>query len=764
MRGLLCCIFLLALWPAAQAVAQTFQVEDIRVEGVQRVPVGTVLNYLPIQIGETVEPVRVAAAIRSLYRTGFFQDVEILRDGGVLLVQVVERPSIASIEVNGNKAIPTDELLKSLADVGFAEGQVFNRFILNDVERELQRLYESRGQYDTRVASTVSPLPRNRVGVRIDIHESRPARIREIVFVGNQTFSDKQLRKLVGLGPKRWYHIFSSRDQYAREKLAADLERLQSFYQNQGYVNFAITSTQVTITPDRQGIYITINLSEGERYQIGEIALVGDLIVAEEELRSLLAMAPGETYSRKSVTDSLSRVRERLGEEGYAFANINVVPELDRERQVVDLTFYVDPGKRVLVRRINVHGNERTRDDVIRRELRQMEGAWLSTAALQRSRLRLQRLGFFEDVNIETPPVPGEPDLVDVDVTVTERLSGSIQAGIGYGQTQGVMFNVSLQQDNVLGSGDRLGLSFNNSSINTIYGVSYLQRYWTQSGISRSLNATYRETDAYSADLTDYDTKALNVGMSFGIPLNEEDSIHFGLAYEELELIPGARAANYIHDFVDANGDNFAFYKGTLGWVRDSRDRAIFPTRGARHQVSAEVALPGSDLEFYKLYYSQRRYWPLTSSLTLSLNLSLGYGDGYGDSSKLPFFENFYAGGISSVRGFRGNSLGPRVNDPGHPSHGDPIGGNARIVGGAELIFRVPFVEADSLRMMAFLDAGNVYDTSDKVDFGELRYSTGVGLTWLSPLGALTFSLARPLNERSGDRTQVFQFSLGALF
>lgn len=740
------------------AAAQPFQVEEIRVEGVQRVPVGTVLNYLPIRIGETVEDARIAEAIRSLYKTGFFQDVQIGRDGNVLLVEVVERPSIASIDVRGNKAIPSDDLLKSLADVGFAEGQVFNRFVLSDVERELRRLYESRGQYDTRVSSTVSPLPRNRVGVRIDINESKPARIREIFFVGNKTYSESRLRKLFELGPKRWYHFLSSRDQYAREKLAADLERLQSFYQNQGYINFAITSTQVSITPDRQGIYITVNLAEGERYQIGDIGLAGDLVVGEEALRPLLVGAKGDTYARKDITDSVNRIRDRLGEEGYAFANVNVVPELNDEQHTVDLTYFIDPGKRVLVRRINVFGNERTRDEVVRRELRQMEGAWLSTAALQRSRQRLQRLGFFDDVNIETPQVPGEADQVDVDVTVKERLSGSIQAGIGYGQSQGVMFNLSLQQDNVLGSGDRIGLSFNNSSINTIYSLTYLERYYTPSGISRSFNATYRETNAARADLADYDVAALNLGVGFSVPLNEEDSIQFGLAFEQLELTLGSRAAQYVQEFVDTNGDRFSFIKGTLGWVRDSRDRAIFPTSGGRQQVSGEVALPGSDLEFYKVNYSHRRYWPLARYLTFSLNLGLGYGDGYGSSSELPFFENFYAGGISSVRGYRGNSLGSR------DERGDPKGGNARIVGGTELIFPMPFVEAESLRMALFLDGGSVYDTRDKIDLGELRYSAGVGLIWLSPLGALTFSLAEPLNDRPGDRTQVFQFSLGSLF
>jgi outer membrane protein insertion porin family len=755
MRRLLL-IGLLSCWLSV-ATAEPFRVEEIRVDGLQRVPVGTVLNYLTIRVGETVEEDRIAEAIRSLYKTGFFQDVQVGRDGDVLVVEVVERPSIASIDVRGNEAIPSEELLKSLADLGLAEGQIFNRFVLNDIERELRRLYQSRGQYDTRVTSTVSPLPRNRVGVRIDIDESEPARIREITFVGNETFSDDRLRDLFELGPKRWYHLFSDRDQYAREKLAADLERLQSFYQNQGYINFAVTSTQVSITPDRQGIYVTVNLSEGERYQVGDVKLAGDLVVGEEAIRKLIATQPGDTYSRRAITSSVSKIRDRLGVEGFAFANVNVVPDLDDDNNVVGLTYFVDPGKRVLVRRINVFGNERTRDDVVRRELRQLEGAWLSTAALQRSRQRLQRLGFFENVSIETPQVPGESDQVDVNVTVKERLSGSLQAGIGYGQEQGVMFNVSVQQDNVLGSGDRLSAAFNNSDINTVYSISYLDRYYTLSGISRSLNASYKETDAADAELADYDTTTLNLGMTYSIPLSEENSIQFGLAFERLELDLGGGATQRLQNFVAENGDEFNAVKGTIGWARDSRDKAIFPTSGGRQQISGEVALPGSDLEFYKIHYTHRRFWPLTDNMTLSLNAALGYGDGYGESDRLPFFENFFAGGISSVRGFRGNTLGPRDEE-------DPIGGNARFVGNAELIFPPPFTEIESVRTFLFVDAGNVFDTSDEVDFGELRYSTGLGLTWLSPLGALTLSLAHPLNDRAGDRTQTFQFSLGASF
>lgn len=765
----------LALALGRADAADRFQVEDIRVEGLQRVPVGTVLNYLPIRVGETIDDDRVAEAIRALYRTGFFQDVALSRDGGVLVVEVVERPSIGKIDLRGNKAIQTEDLTKALEGVGLAEGRVFNRFLLNDVERELRNIYQSRGQYDTAIESTVTPLPRNRVAVRIDIRESEPAKILNINFVGNQRFSNSQLESVFELGPRSWYHFFSDRDEYAREKLAADLERLRSFYQDQGYINFTITSTQVSVSPDRRGIYITVNLSEGEQYRIERFALAGDLIVSEEELRGLISTAPGSLYSRERVTESIRRIRERLGEEGYAFANVNAVPELDDEKHTVALTYYVDPGKRVYVRRININGNARTRDEVIRRELRQPEGAALSTVAVQRSRYRLQRLGFFEDVTIDTPAVPGEPDLVDVNVAVRERLSGSLQAGIGYGESQGVIISLSVQQDNVLGSGDRVGLELNNSSVSRVYSLSYLDRYYTPSGISRSWTISHRETDAAEANLAEYDTKTFTLGMTYGIPISEEDTLYAGASAEYLGLDLDVYAPQRLHDFVRDHGDEFTNFKLNLSWQRDSRDTAIFARRGARQTAGLELAVPGSDLQVYRLTYSYRHYFPLTEKLTLSVHGSLGYGDGYGNTEALPFFENFYAGGISTIRGFRSNSLGPR--DPierldldGDPSTletrgGDPTGGNARIIGNIEVLFPMPYVEVESMRMFVFLDGGNVFDTRHQdISVDEFRYSTGVGLTWLSPLGALTISLARPLNDRAGDQTEFFQFSLGSFF
>jgi len=749
----------LALALSRAHAAEDFKVEDIRVEGLQRVPVGTVLNYLPIRVGESIDADRVAEAIRALYRTGFFQDVALNRDGDALVVEVVERPSIGKIDLVGNDSISTEDLTKALEGIGLAEGRVFNRFLLNDVERELRNIYQSRGQYDTKIESTVSPLPRNRVAMRIDIKESEPAKIIDIHFVGNQRFSDSDLRDVFELGPRSWYHLFSDRDEYAREKLAADLERLRSFYQDQGYINFSVTSTQVSVSPDRRGIYITVNLAEGEQYRIDQFKLAGDLILPEGELRKLIVTAPGELYSRERVTESVRRIRERLGEEGYAFANVNAVPELDDANNKVALTYYVDPGKRVYVRRINIHGNERTADEVIRREMRQLEGAALSTAAVQRSRQRLQRLGFFDDVAIETPQVPGEPDLVDVNLKVRERLSGSLQAGLGYGQSQGVIVSISVQQDNVLGSGDRVGLELNNSSVNRVYSLSYLDRYHTPSGISRQLTISHRETNAEEADLAEYDTKTFSLGATYGIPVSEDDTVFAGVSVERLGLDLGEHAPQRLHDFVGRYGDEYTNFKFNLSWQRDTRDRAIFARSGARQSIGIEVAVPGSDLEFYRLTYTYKRYVSLTDNLTLSLNGTVGYGDGYGDTGELPFFENFYAGGINTIRGFRGNSLGRR------DENNDPIGGNSRVVGNIELAFPMPFTEIESMRMFTFLDGGNVFDTRhEDIDFGELRYSTGVGVIWLSPLGALTISLGRPLNDRAGDRTEFFQFSLGSFF
>ncbi len=764
MRRLLLALAACALFSSQAWAFQPFPVEDIRVEGVRRIAVGTVLNYLPVNVGDTIDQELSAEAIRSLYRTGFFQDVSLSRDGNVLIVEVVERPAIANIELRGNRAIQDEPLLAALKEVGLVEGQVFNRSLLNNIERELRRQYLNRGRYDMRVESTVSPLPRNRVGIRIDVHEGEPARIREINIIGNEAFPDKTLRKLFEQGPRRWYQVFSSRDQYSRERLAADLERLASYYQDRGYINFAVTSTQVAISPDRRNIYVTVSISEGRQYRLGEIALAGELIVDETELRQLMTIQPADRYSRRQITETANRIRDRLGEEGYAFASVNPVPEVDEETGTVAITYFVDPGTRVYVRRINISGNERTQDEVIRRELRQMEGAWLSSERLRRSQTRLNRLGFFSDVNIDTPRVAGTSDQVDVNIAVTERLSGTLQAGVGYGDNQGVLVNFSIEQDNLLGNGDRLSFAINNSRVDRIYSLNYTERYHTLDGVSRNFIASLRETEAGRAYLVDYGIRAGTLGFGYGIPLNEDDVLNVNFAYETTRLTLGDDPTVRLQQFVDEVGDDFDNYKATIGWTRDTRNRAIFPNRGGRQTIAATISLPGSDLEFYKLSYNHRRWFPLTETWTLSLEARLAYGDGYGNTDRLPFFENYYAGGVSTLRGFRGNSLGPRDTRVSG-TDARPIGGNARILGTAELIFPIPGADLDAVRLLGFVDGGNVFDTYESdIDVNEFRYATGFGLIWYSPVGALTMSLAWPLNDKPEDDTRRFQFSLGTFF
>ena len=738
---------------------EPFKVTDIRVEGLRRISPGTVFNYLPVRVGDELDESKAAQAIRSLYATGFFQDVKLQREGDVLVVSVVERPSVAKIEFHGNDALPTDSLKEALKSAGLQEGQVYNRSLLENIRKELRRQYFSRGKYNVDIQTTVSPLPRNRVAIRIDIKEGENAKIATVHIVGNKAFDESELLDQFELGPGVWYLPFSSRDEYSREKLSADLESLRSFYLNRGFINFTITSTQVSISPDRQHIFVTVNVAEGKQYKVKEVKLAGELVVPRDELRKLIAVEPGELYTEKSVTKTSEALRERLGEEGYAFANVNPVPDVDKDKQEVTLTFYLDPGKRAYVRHVNISGNYRTKDDVIRREIRQMEGGWFSSDKVKLSKTRLERLGFFKDVSVETPRVPGSPDQLDVDFKVKEGLSGNLQIGVGYGTDNGVIFNFAVQQDNILGTGDRVDLAANRSKADTLAKLSYLERYYTVDGVSRSYSLIFHRRDATQLNLADYGTTSITGQVGFGFPLNEEDTIHTAIGYEDLRLRLGDRSTQAQRDFVDQNGDRYKSGKLTISWSHNSQDRRIFPTSGGSQKLSLETDIPGSDLEYYRVSYSNRYYFPLGGQWAFELKGGLGYGEGYGKTGKLPFFENFYAGGVSSVRGYRGSSLGPR------DENNDPIGGNAKVVGTLAVVFPVPGVDLDSVRLTTFVDGGNVYDTTQgNIDLGQLRYSAGIGATWLSPLGALTVSLARPLNAQSGDRRQQFQFSLGSFF
>ncbi|MCG6862812.1 MAG: outer membrane protein assembly factor BamA [Chromatiaceae bacterium] len=756
----------------APVLAAQFRISDIRVEGLQRIAAGTVFNYLPVQVGDTTTDDVTASIIRTLYATGFFKDVRVERDGTVLVVWVQERPAVAEINITGNKTLETDALKEALKDIGLAEGRTFDRSLLDRIEHELEGQYYALGKYGVEIQSTVSPLERNRVAVAIDITEGLTARIKQINIIGNKDFEEKELLGLFKLGRTKWHSFYSKNDQYSKQKLGGDLESLRTFYLDRGYIQFEIKSTQVSISADKKDIYITIGIDEGDVFSVSDIKLAGEPSVPVEQLFPLIQMRRGDVFSRKVTTESAERISKKLGNEGYAFANVNTIPEIDEETKQVAVIFFVDPGKRVYVRRVNTKGNTRTRDEVLRREMRQMEAAWFSTELVNQSRERLQRLGYFEEVNVETPAVPGSADEVDVNVSVVEKDSGNLLAGLGYSQSQGVIFNSSITQNNFLGTGKRVSFAFNNSSSNRIYRLAYTNPYYTIDGISRGFELSYRETNFEELNSIDYFTDVGIAGMSFGLPISDTSRAGFGLRYQYTNFTPGYSLL--AQAFEAENGDNFNDFLLTASYTNDSRDKAVFPTKGGLQTLSAEIAVPGSDLQYYRLTYRHRQYIPLTRRFTLSLNADLGYGDGIGSTTGLPFFDNFFAGGPRTVRGWKENTLGPRETTLDE----NPSGGNVKIVGSME-IFAPPPIEGDfakTLRLGAFFDFGNVWTTYNPqlsgVDLvaptgfslSDIRYSAGLSATWLSPIGALSVSVAYPFNEQDGDETEVFQFGIGQTF
>jgi outer membrane protein insertion porin family len=736
----------------------TFVIGDIRVDGLERISVGTVLNYVPVNIGDTFEESRAAEIIRGLFNTGFFDDIRLAVDDDALVITVRERPTIASIEISGNKDIKTDQLMEALRSIGLAEGRVFDRSSLERMKIELERQYFSQGKYGVSVDSTITELENNRVDVAIDIEEGDIARILQISIVGNRAYSSRELLGKFQLSPPRMFGFFSDDDQYSRRKLSGDLESLRSHYLDNGYINFAIDSTQVSISPDKKDVHVTVNVIEGEQYTVSEIRLSGDLIVPEEELRALIELDPGDIFSRRLVQQSATAISDRLGLEGYAFSNVSPSPRTDPETREVALTFIVDPGRRIYVRRINVAGNIKTEDEVVRREIRQMEGGWISTEKVNRSRMRLMRLGFFEEANVETPAVPGVADQVDVNFSVTERPSGTLMAGIGYSQSQGVLVNASVSQDNIFGTGKRVSATVNNSTFQRIFSFSYTNPYYTLNGVSRGLSLFSRRTDAGALQIADFSTDVHGFSVDYGIPISEFNTASIAVGYEKTRLNTNVNTPQEFLDFIAENSDRFDIYKVRTGVSRDTRNRAILADRGMLHSVSTEIALPGSGLEYYKLRYRGLGYIPLIAQLTLLLKGELGYGDGYGDTTELPFFENFYAGGPDSVRGYRASTLGPRAVNR-------PLGGSFKTTGNIELIFPVPFAaDNKSLRLSTFFDIGNVFDGVGDFDSGELRSSVGLSVIWYTPIAPMTFSLARPLNDKPGDSTESFQFTLGSFF
>ena len=771
------CLLLLGLLVSSVVEAgKEFVVSDIQVKGLQRIALGTVYSYLPVNVGEKFSLDNVSPAIKALFKTGFFKDVSLERQGSTLIVNVVERPSIAKIVFEGNKDLSKDDLTKALDKIGLAEGKIFDRQILDKVEQELTRQYLSHGKYGLKIKIDVANLTRNRVGINIKISEGRVTKIKQINIVGNTAFDRKTLLKAFELSTSNILSFYTKDDQYSKQKLAADLETLRSYYLDRGYINFSVESTQVAITPDKKDIYVTINIKEGDVYKLNKVKLSGNLVVAPTELIKLMTVGPGETFSRKNATETSKAIQDRLGDEGYAFANVNMVPEINEGQKTVDMAFFVELGKRVYVHRINMSGNSKTRDEVLRREMRQMEASWASSAKIQRSKTRLERLGYFESVNVENPPVVGTTDQIDVNYTVVEKSSGNLSAGIGFSQVQGIVLNANIAQNNVFGSGKQVNIAFNNSSYITSYQFGFANPYFTTDGVSQGYNLGYTKRNAGAINIANYNTNIMNAGINFGLPLNEFDQVRFDTDIKHTSLGTTAYSSKQINDFIVGQGSSFLTYSQGISWVHDTFNRAMFPNSGAQQRLSGVATIPGSNLEYYKIGYRQQRYIPLAKDFTFKLNGEIGYAGGYGNTHALPFFENYFMGGSGSVRGYRNNTMGPR------DSNGYPIGGSVKIIANAELFFPVPFMsDTKSVRLGTFFDAGSLSNTFSA---SNMKFSTGLSGEWLSPFGALSVSAAYPLNRgnytyntynpangidpgtvvTSKDQTQFFQFNFGQNF
>lgn len=783
---LLCSVALLL--NASLAHAQGFKIADIRINGLQRVSAGSVFGALPLNVGEQVDDQQLVESTRALFKTGFFQDIQLGRDGDVLVITVVERPFIASIDIEGNKAISTDDLMKGLKQSGLAEGEVLQRATLEGVRNELLRQYVAQGRYSAAVDAEVVAQPRNRVGLKIRIDEGEVAAIRHINVVGNSVFDQAELDDQFTLKTSNWLSFFKNDDKYAREKLSGDLERLRSYYMDRGYINMEILSTQVSISPDKKQVFITVNISEGAKYTVRDITLRGDLKVPEDQIHALLLVQKGQVFSRKLMTSTSDLITRRLGNEGYTFANVNAVPVPSKDGNTVDIEFVVDPGKRAYANRINFRGNTKTEDQVLRREMRQMEGGWASTYLIDQSKTRLERLGYFKEVNVETPAVAGVDDQVDVNYSVEEQSSGSITASVGFAQSAGLILGGSITQNNFLGTGNSASLGLTRSEYQSKYNIGFTDPYFTKDGVSLGYNAFFNKTDYndyYDDGVSYYSINSYGAGATLGYPINETSRISFGLTAQHDSIEPGTYSADEIYDFIDREGKEFTNFKANLGWSESTLNKGILATRGYAQNLNLMVTVPGSDLSFYKIDYTGQTFLPVSASTSLRFHTKLGYGNGYGSTDGLPFYENYTAGGEGTVRGFESGTLGPRntpatgtYSSAGQAYYSDrdteALGGNIMITGGVEYLFPMPFIKDNkSLRTSLFWDVGSVYSDKcylstttgcDGVDLSQMASSVGVGVTWYSPMGPLSVNLALPIRKPDDAETQVFQFSMGQTF
>jgi len=744
------------LLASSAAAFDPFVVRDIRVEGIQRTEAGTVFSYLPVRVGETLTSDMAAQAVRALFATGFFRDVRMEVEGDVLVVLVDERPAIYTLDFVGTREFDKEQLRKGLREVGLAESRIFDRALVERAEQELKRQYLARGYYAAEVTTTITPLERNRVGITFAVNEGEVARIRQINIVGAQAFRESDLLDLFTLRTPGWMTWYTRADRYSRQQLSADLEALRSHYLDRGYLEFNIDSTQVSISPDKQDIYITVNITEGNQYTVSAVRLAGELLLPESELLKMVRIKPGTIFSREQVTETTKAISERLSNDGYAFANVNAVPEIDQEKKQVAFTLMIDPGRRVYVRRIEVQGNTRTRDEVIRREVRQMEAAWYDGEQINRSRTRIDRLGYFDEVTVETPAVPGTTDQVDLHVSVKEKPTGNLMLGAGLSSSEGLVFSGAVNQQNLFGSGKHVGIGFNTSRVNTLYSFSYTNPYYTVDGVSRGFDVYYRNTDTDALAVATYGTRSFGGGVRYGFPIAEDDSINIGLAFDSttIRTSPGSPARFKQHD-----GKTFAGIVPTLGWAKETIDSRIYPMRGFLARVNGELGL-GGDMRYYRMNLQYQRFFPVGREYAIMLNSELGMASGMG-GKELPFYKHFYAGGVGSVRGFRAGSLGPI-----DVATGDRLGGRQRFVGNAEFLFPMPGSGRDkSVRLGAFFDLGRVWglEGTQGGDDG-MRYSAGLSLSWASPLGPLKFSVAQPVGQKDGDQVQRLQFQMGTIF